>query len=241
MTPRPRHFHKIEEKRLPKRKRKPLTIALGFTSLPGAILCSDTQMTSDSGFKFEESKMLNPIEWDGWGIFGTYAGSPAKARAVEYQMGEYCHELIERDRKAVPTIKQLERQLQKVIVQVSRKHRGPLQMLWVISLKKYLHMYRIDQKTLTPVYDFSCLGIGDSSLVRFLLDNLRSVRTQDAARGAAYIVQQAMKYVDGVGGSTEIWAIYRGGRWKALKTGALKPPSVQQHKLFRKLTSETSE
>jgi hypothetical protein len=215
-----------------------VTIALGFTSLPAVVLCSDTQMTSDSGFKFEESKMLAAMEGP-WSVYGTYAGSPTMARAVERQLGEYCYKLLDSQEEGEePTLEQFETQLQKILVRVCGKHRGPLQMLWAFSTKHHVHLLKVDQKTINDVMDHACLGIGDSSLVRFLLDNLHIVRTQDAAHTAAYIVRQAMKYVDGVGGKVEIWAIYRRGRHKEIETNKL--PSVQQNRLFRRLVSETS-
>jgi 20S proteasome alpha/beta subunit len=225
----PRPFPMIEMKRFT--ERKPVTIALGFASLPGVILCSDTQMTSDSGFKFEESKMLCAMEGP-WSALGTYAGSPTMAKAVERQLGEYCYGLLE-SQSDEPTLGQFEKQLQRVVSRVCSKHRGPLQMLWALSLKEHVHLLKIDQKTINDVSDCACLGLGDSSLVRFLLENLYIVRTQDAVRTSAYIVRQAMKYVDGVGGKVEIYAIYRGGRWKRIKTNKL--PS------FKRLVSETSE
>jgi len=60
------------------------------------------------------------------------------------------------------------------------------------------------------VSDFECLGVGDCSLVRFLTENLAHIPVASGMRAAYYIATQAIKYVDGVGGSIEILAIYPG-------------------------------
>ncbi len=200
----------IETLRLP--ERKPVTIALGFTSLPGVVLCSDTQMTSDSGFKFEESKFLFPWEGGPGAAVGVYAGIPALAKSVERNLNEYLSSQTKQ-----PSATQFERGLQGILNRACNKQRGQLQMLWAYPTKECVHLYRVERRTITDVIDSECLGIGDSSLVRFLLENLPILRTRDAARTAFYIVSQAMKYVDGVGGTIEMCAIYRSGRVRRIE------------------------
>ena len=212
--PKPLKFPAIETKRLP--ERKPMTIALAFTSEPGVVLCSDTQMTSDSGFKFEESKLLSAREANTWGLFGIYAGDPELAHSVERQLTTLYSEVEE-----APTDEEFEQQLEKIVTRVCRKRRGQLVMYWAFSTQIYVRLFRVSQKTITDVVDFDCFGVGDSSLVRFLADNLRIVRTQDAARAASYIVRQAIKYIEGVGGSVETWAIYKSGRIETIGTSKL--------------------
>jgi len=65
-----------------------VTIALAFDCANGPVLCADTQMTSDGGFKFEDSKILDAAQSYGWGIWGTYAGNPQLAQSVHTQLYE---------------------------------------------------------------------------------------------------------------------------------------------------------
>jgi hypothetical protein len=109
-------------------------------------------------------------------------------------------------------------------------------MIWAFSEKEHVHLYRTDRRTINLMGDFECLGVGDCSLVRFLAENLSHIPVRDGIKAAYYIASQAMKYVDGVGGSIEILAIYRGGRIRWLRQPKnVAQPSWSQHNLTERI------
>jgi hypothetical protein len=57
------------------------------------------------------------------------------------------------------------------------------------------------------------------------------VPLQQGIRAAYFIAKEAMKYVDGVGGTIELIAIYRGGRERLFNgSDKIKPPRWDRHK-----------
>jgi hypothetical protein len=200
-----------------------VTIALAFNCANGAVLCADTQMTNAGGFKFEESKILRPWDGTGWCACGTYAGSPTLAKSVDRQMYE---DLA--SRKTMPSSDEFEDTLQEILDRVCRRERrAPLQMLWALSLTDHVHLFRTQNRTITDVLDFQFLGVGDCSLVRYLIDTYCFIRVPNGLRAAYYIASQAAKYVDGVGGPIEALTIYRGGRYRMITDfSKCKPPKL---------------
>jgi hypothetical protein len=215
-----------------------MTIALAIGSLPGVILCADTQMTSDAGFKFEESKMLMAGEADKWCAHGVYAGNRNLARAVERKIEDVLQSKFSALEK-IPTPEEFETCLERVLHKLVSKTHSGLSMFWAFSEPNYVHLYKVSGRLITYVFDWDCIGVGDTSLVRFIAETYHIVRTQDAARTANFIVQQAIKYVDGVGGSVEMWAVYRGGLYKRLRTSKLKGPLLRRPVLCPPSTSGT--
>jgi hypothetical protein len=64
--------------------------------------------------------------------------------------------------------------------------------------------------------DYECIGIGDSSLLRFLermvgKQSIGAYITHQASLFAVYLIYQAKKYIDGCGGDTQVSVLWPSG------------------------------
>src|SRR6185437_4269230 len=88
-TYKPRLPHKPIKPYIPsdKREARALTIALGFHSLSGIVLCSDSQFTIPQYMKYSGRKLFFiPGADRAWSIGLTYCGDPERADRIYEQM-----------------------------------------------------------------------------------------------------------------------------------------------------------
>ncbi|MGD0324615.1 MAG: hypothetical protein ABSD45_12850 [Terriglobia bacterium] len=94
-----------------------------------------------------------------------------------------------------------------------------LQMLIAVSslsdIFTPLQMFVFDSKGLYPADTLQLLGLGDSSLLRYLYDTAYPPKmdTRLGARLAIYMVENAKKYIDHCGGKTDLIIIKEGRKW----------------------------
>src|SRR5690348_3921471 len=79
--------------KLPKREINSMTIGVGFRCMDGVVLCSDRQITSSAGHKYEERKILS--HWTPeYRIVLSYAGFPDAARMMFRKLTDEARERL---------------------------------------------------------------------------------------------------------------------------------------------------
>ncbi|GEM_PF-6668632 len=184
-----------------------MTIAIGIESHDGIVLAADRQITSDAGLKYYQEKVGHlPFDMRN-GIFDycyAYAGYPDAAKHVVSEIEERSRELD----PARITFGVLKKCVQEVLEDAVRKYKKQmhLEMLIVISIwGQGCKFFRSKGKLLSPATE-ECLGVGDSSVVHFLFDNLLTTRKtlNHTIPLSIYVIKQAKEYIDGCGGQTDI-------------------------------------
>jgi hypothetical protein len=185
---------------------KTMTMVAGFRCTDGIVICADQQMTSPGGFKYHECKISIEEGGSAWRLVFAYAGVPGLAKEAREKIMRTVGPLDPNDvtREAVQNV------ADGVLNDMGRQYgslEGQLQLL--IGVSVFLQepdLLKFDGRALHVADNFNYLGIGESSLIRFLSDKLYSKRL-DSKTGAdlgCYLIKKAEDYIDGCGGKIDV-------------------------------------
>jgi hypothetical protein len=193
-----------------------VTIGIGFMCRDGILLSADTQITWPQNHKYYESKLYYHQRINEYSIALTFAGNPNLAKSF---FGKLPSAL-----DLVPSPVSTEK-LQNCIESllstmdlVESDQDGLHMMIGIIVLHHGLRLLKTERKVVSEVRGYDYVGVGDSSLLRYLssLTMLRTVSTtQQALALSSYLILQAKRYVDGCGGETEAFIMRRDGSIEA--------------------------
>jgi 20S proteasome alpha/beta subunit len=91
------------------------------------------------------------------------------------------------------------------------------------------------------VDQFEFLGVGDSSLIRYLQQIYSPVKDslEDCENTAVYCIEKAKKYIDGCGGPTEIVSLQSHSKWRSLTESEIQERvdvmELRERELLRKI------
>lgn len=195
---------------------KAMTIAVGFFTHYGVVLCSDSQLTAPGFMKYEGPKVfvIFPEEHsnDHWLVGLTYAGDPERmARIYERMERSLLRRNATIDKEYVRTL------FEKSLAEVRRSIVNPnenIDVLCGFADSDGVALFLGKSGAVTQVYGFVPLGAGDSSVIRYLEKLLPVDRSLEHPAGAlvlsAYVVRQASKYVELCGGGLQACILQNG-------------------------------
>jgi hypothetical protein len=184
---------------------------------------SDRQITKEGGLKYYEKKTwyFSAMHFT---IASAYVGSPDLAGAFNFELKRILPPETSESMLLDAEIKEL---VETALAKVWRKHRRnwDLQMLIGYQQRDYTEcaVWRSSGKTLVSS-DLDCIGVGDSSVIRFLFDTFgqgHSLEVKQFMPLGLYAMMQAKKYISGCGGKTDITVLRRGR--SILPGGGLAP------------------
>lgn len=196
-----------------------MTIGVGFVCPDGIVICADTEM-SNGFMKFSENKIY-PFGLRGskgqCALAITYAGNQALMKSFRDRLS-----VVIRD----PAFDANPDSVEEIVKDTLQGMGGSLfdsagnpdlYLLCGIAQKGHRPvMLKAQASTVHRVDDgFDFVGVGDSSVVRFLSKVLGTSTVSSIGTGAklgTYIVAQAKKYVSGCGGDTDILLINPDGK-----------------------------
>lgn len=194
----------------PKTKRplgrsKAVTIGVGFLCADGILLCADTQITWPEAHKYYERKIFIRMRPQ-WTVGFTYAGNPNVAKSVDGKL-EAAIDLIPRPF----TVAKIQNCLEALLSTMDVLDTDPagLHMLCGVVAPEEHHMIMLktERKIVSRVRDFDYVGVGDSSLLRYMSVLIGAKpeyrKLAEAFPLAVYLVFQAKRYIDGCGGETD--------------------------------------
>jgi len=210
-----------------------MTIGLGITTKEGVVLASDTQVTVEGFFKDDEFK-IREISFEGEGaVVGSFAGIPSLMNLAYKELEQrLC-------RVGAPGWKDVDKDIGKILSGLRVRYPNEMdgqQFLFALSSPHhYPTLYRADRDVLS-IEHWSCIGVGDSSLVRFLMGRLGNweVPIEWAMLLAAYIVHYAKKYIDKVGGATQMFLVCARGDVSRLDADALTNLALELEEVFNR-------
>jgi 20S proteasome alpha/beta subunit len=181
------------------RERKPMTIALGIQCRGGVVLCADSQVTKEGGLKFNEGKIFD-LHSDNERILLCYAGSPDIMKVIK--------ERIMKEIPASLTSSQSREAIEIILKDTYRRHGTKRQVEMLCAIYRHdegVKLFRVAGSVVRPADKAECLGVGDSSVLRFLADTfLRDdITLSQGLTLGCYMVAKAKMYIDGCGGPTQ--------------------------------------
>ncbi|MGB7282923.1 MAG: hypothetical protein WBE13_11730 [Candidatus Acidiferrum sp.] len=183
-----------------------MTIGIGLTTEEGVVIASDTQVTVEGFFKDDDCKLRKISFADEGAVIASFAGYPSLMN-IAYK--ELCDDL---SGPPGPEWRDVDKRIGTMLSGLKTKYPEKMegqQFLFAVSSPfQPPTLYRADGDVLS-VEPWACIGIGDSSLVRFLIGRFwkTDLSIECAILLAAYIVHYAKKYIDKVGGDTQIFVV----------------------------------
>lgn len=172
-----------------------MTAIIGMVCKVGIVMAADRQISVPGQFKYHEPK-IGAQETEDWSVVFAYAGSPDLWKeAREKMLGK-----LKKDLTGV-TPDYVHAAAESVLEDMGRKYvELDLQLLIATSTASEVQLLRFDgqSKSLYVASGFNCLGVVDSSLIRFLSEALYTPE-MDVSHGfalAVYLIDKAKKYID---------------------------------------------
>jgi 20S proteasome alpha/beta subunit len=183
------------------------TIAIGMRVKDGIVIAAD-RLLSSASYQYEEDKLsLYPIN-NGF-LFFAYADSPVLAKEIRQKI-----ETAVDSSGDVLTCEDMQGVVEGVINEVSVSRLSmPLEMLVACSLegqKAQMWLYR-GGEGFNVAGQFEILGVGNSSLIRYLEKTYHWHDSLDKAQDVAiYLVHQAGQFIPGCRGIDALWVGNKG-------------------------------
>ena len=206
MTSKPLILPRAKIQRLP--QVKAVTIGVGFLCHDGVVICSDRQLTSTSGFKYEDRKIWRSSGNDYTFIF-SYAGDPDAAQMIFQKLNDGMLGIVKSKRRTSSS------EIAKVGLEkiYRNRHSKGLQTLIGMKLRNsppfLLRTY--GSKLVDGVREY--IGVGDSSALQYLADFLlkSAFSVREAEVLGAYIVFVANRYIDQCSGGPDTAILHTDG------------------------------
>lgn len=185
-----------------KRESKAMTIAAGFRCSNGIVLCADQQISPIGSFKHNERKIFEETQ-DFWSLTFAYSGVPSLAKEAWEKTLKPARQL-----KTEADNERLQQILEETLTRMGRQYiEMDLQLLiaFTAGFDDY-DLLKFDGRGLHHADNFNFLGVGDSSLIRFLSQSLYSpeIDTRTGANLAIYLVHKAESHIDHCGGPVNV-------------------------------------
>jgi len=185
-----------------------MTIAIGFWCKDGIVLASDTQTTDPAGgYKHDEPRFYEHRDPE-WTTIFTYAGAPEVMRKFSATFMDSAFSASISSCKDITQI--VGEVLSDMTCDLSFETGGALYILGALAIHdKEMLMIKTANGTVCTAGPYEQIGVGDSSLLRFLERMVcgptgTEYATAQALKLSVYLVHQARKYIDGCGGATNI-------------------------------------
>jgi 20S proteasome alpha/beta subunit len=140
-----------------------MTIAVGMLCEDGIVLGADRLVTLEDGHKYEEQKIF-PIDGGDWKAVLTYAGDPGFAKEVHQRLSTRLNRGIKVD------CREIRNALEKILTSLGREYGDVGSSLLVAghANQEQAQLWKFDGRSVHKAYGFNCVGVGDSSLIRYL-------------------------------------------------------------------------
>jgi 20S proteasome alpha/beta subunit len=190
-----------------------MSVAVGIVCTDGIVLASDEQISIPDYSKHHEKKLDGWAD-EAWTVAHAYAGSPSLMREATDKIKAKIEE-----GSAGYNPQSVHAAAESVLEDIGYKFTNmELQLLIATATQTELELLRFDggnNKALYVSTSIEILGVGDSSLLRYLSDALYEKGKIDVAFGAAlalYMVEKAKNYVNHCGGQTDFLIIRKGNQ-----------------------------
>jgi hypothetical protein len=175
-----------------------------FCCVDGIVLCADQQISAEGWHKFNETKMYAIRSYDPIScILITYAGDPHVMKAFHQKLGTLTA------KNTFDSVSTLQLLIEQVLSAMTPEAVETNFLCGFCMQGAIPGLLRTKEYSVYQIGDHDHIGVGDSSLVRFLSKLLIShpIKSSLAVFVGDYIVKQAKTFIDGCGGPTDIYVL----------------------------------
>jgi 20S proteasome alpha/beta subunit len=178
-----------------------MTIALGLPCRDGLMIFADEQVLAEGGSKYQEER-ISCVELFGSVVVSSYAGVPGLWKEATEKLSHKLSELQGPDDEGdvCVTPRSVYESADEVFTGMGR----PLNLQMLIAVGGVFDspdLFVFDRGAMHRATGLACLGAGESSVIRYLVDNLYSpsMNLDEAKNLGIYLISKAAQYIDGVG------------------------------------------
>jgi len=190
-----------------------MTAIVGLKCCDGWVLCADQQISIPGSHSYQEEK-LRLIQGADWCVTVGYAGSPLTVNTLRGELLDNLLRLEDEEISAEKVCTIIDESLEKLF---ANKQYGKWDQLLIgfskVPENPKLFIQTPPNKNLLPAQNFTCLGVGESSLIRYLGNSLYSgdITTDLGKNVGIYLVAKAIQYIEGYGDPMDIVVLKNGG------------------------------
>ena len=191
-----------------------MTIGVGFLCEDGIVLCADNQITWPQSHKYYECKIYEH-RTNEWSMLNTFSGDPDLVKSFNGKFRDAMSKI-----KPPYTAAKIQDVIETVLAFLDVLDNSPtdLWMLCAIAIPgSEMRLVRTTGKVVSQVDDYSYIGGGDSSLLRFLTQLILNVQFHKPYRAnqetmlGIYLVLKAKAFIEGCGGDTDVYILRPNG------------------------------
>jgi 20S proteasome alpha/beta subunit len=179
-----------------------MTIGIGFLCDDGIVLCSDNQITYEDSHKFYQCKLDSYIS-EGCQVVFTYAGSPDFMKSFYGKFRDH----VQQTSQSVVTARKVQDAIETVLYLFDTPDaQGTSIIAGVVVPDSEMKLFRTNGRIVGEVSNYDYVGIGDSSLLRYLRPIIAGTTIKSVHQALSvgvYLVYAAKRYIDGCGGDTD--------------------------------------
>ncbi len=185
-----------------------MTIGIGFLCHDGIVLCADNQITWPQSHKYCECKIY-PHFTDEWWMVNTFSGDPDLVKSFNGKFEDAMTRI-----SAPYTAAKIQDVIETVLSFLDGLDSNPTD-LWMLCAivvhDKEMRLVRTTGKVVSEVSRYSYIGVGDSSLLRYLdqlfLGGHKPYAVDQAYLLSSYLVLKAKTHIEGCGGETDTFIL----------------------------------
>jgi 20S proteasome alpha/beta subunit len=190
-----------------------MTVVVGLRCCDGWVLGADQKISVQGSHGYQEEK-LRLIQGTDWCVTLGYAGYTLTANALRQELVDQLLTLEDREITSEKVRTVTDELLGKLF---SNKQYGKWDQLLVgfskVSENPKLFVQKSPLRSLLPAENFTCLGVGESPLVRYLAASIYSgdITTEVGKNVGIYLVSKAIQYIEGCGDPIDAVVLKNGG------------------------------
>lgn len=205
------------------KKVKAMTIVIGFQCGDGIVLAADRLLSAEGHHKFQESKLI-PIGTLHCTFYMAYSGLPVLAKEAAEKLGNRLCDLDDDiTGREILSRQDAKKCIEDTLVEMSQQRydKLTLSLLIVATYPKGVpDLFIFNETGFHTVNEFEVLGVGDSSLIRYLQQLYNPIdNTSTCERLAIFLIEKAKEHIDGCGGKTDLLSVRQksNGQWETIQ------------------------
>jgi hypothetical protein len=178
------------------------------------VLCADNQITYPANHKYYECKIY-PIPFPTFTIAATFAGNPNLMKSFWGKFAQAVTLVAPPPATAAKVQDVIETVLSMMDLVDSDPDGLHLMIGIAVGGSKETLLLKTERKIVSIVQAYDYIGVGDSSLLRYLgplLTGHGEFITKQAVYLGSYLVLSAKRYVEGCGGDTDVYVVKSNGQ-----------------------------
>jgi 20S proteasome alpha/beta subunit len=206
-----------------------MTIAVGMWCDDGMVLCTDSQATVlEAGLKYPIKKIY-AMEYADWSLAMAFAGSTDLMRLIEERVFQDLFPPTDKNDYWPFRVRAV---LGRILKDVCSQHKKKnIELLCATSNRDgAAGMFRARNMLVTESEIAECLGVGDSSIIRFLADLFvrPGMTVLQGTVLACYMVSKATTYIDGCDGPIQATVVGNHGTFYNIDLSTWEEPAQLQ-------------